>query len=166
MELKHKSEVEKLKERIKELEAENKSLNKVIKESKNYEKEVVALREYAYEESLKDKWVELLTTEEDVDKVGCLAAKDITVIGGHVNWVKNVKAKLPKARFIGAGTITRDLKSIVNSDIVVINTTVLDHKLYWRVMDDINNSDVALVYINNEINVGRVIGKIYSKINL
>ena len=73
---------------------------------------------------------------------------------------------MPKARFIGDGTITRDLKSIVNSDIVVINTTVLDHKLYWRVMDDINNSDVALVYINNEINVGRVIGKIYSKINL
>lgn len=164
MELKHKSDISKLQERIKELESENKSLKKVIKESKNYEKEVVALREYAYEESLKEKGVELITIDEDVDKVDYLSTKNITIIGGHVNWVKNVKAKLPKARFISAGTITRDLKSIVNSDIVVINTTVLDHKLCWRVMEDINNSDVVLVYINTEINVDRVIDKIYSKV--
>lgn len=132
------------------LQKENESLNKKIRNlemkisgMKSDTKEVTALRELAFKMSQESEIANNIPI--DIELLNNISG---TIIGGHPNWRNKIKEQLRNWNLFGPDSFVDD-KTILNSTIVVINTSYLNHTTYNRIIDLIRKENIPLGYVTN-----------------
>lgn len=128
------------------LERENKRLKQDLADSKENEKELIALREFAFslqqEEEPEKSPATVLSTPQ-------LDACHVVVVGGHENWANKLREERPAFTFIHPDEKTISLSFLNRHNTVVFfNTTYNNHTIYERVMKEMRKNDNRLFYIN------------------
>lgn len=119
-----------LERQLAEKEREVRQLQEELQRERDKDKELFALREFAFAQ----KQEELPTAKEEI----VLPAIRCLIIGGYPTWQQKMKAAVPESfTFISAETVTFDINLLRRADLVVINTAVLSHKIYYRVVENI-----------------------------
>lgn len=124
-------------------------LNHEIKSIKNLEfdedsrLELNRLREYVYNISEENEYSEVIKDESSI-----IDTKGI-IIGGHVNWQNKLSEKLPNFKFITADQLNVDPSMITNFEIVLFNTTYLNHSMYYKFIGALRTYDIAFDYIDS-----------------
>lgn len=124
-------------------------LNQEIKHLKSLEfdedsrTELNRLREYVYNLSAENEYRDFETNESTI-----IDAKGI-IIGGHVNWQNKLSEKLPNFRFISADQLNVDPDLISNCEIVLFNTTYLNHSMYYKFIGALRRHGIAFDYVDS-----------------
>lgn len=146
-------------ETLSEAEKQNEKLKKLLKrqeEQREQEKaELIALRNYVYQEE--NEYIE--ETENALqEKNEILKDAKVIIVGGHSNWQGKIKTILTNAVCIMADNPNFTAELVKNAEYIIINTSVLKHACYYRVMS-LKNADAHILYVNSN-NIGRCIQKI------
>lgn len=162
-EFRAKSVDEALKEKIKKIVDENsvlqKKVNKLeseIDQKDKNEKELYALREYAYSQrqEIEDKEI-----KADKEKLNAIRG---VIVGGHVNWINKLKTQLPNWTYIN--DIQFDDNIVKNADILIINVDVMSHTLYNKVQRLFTIYNVPIGYVS-AVNIDKTLVEISNIIN-
>ncbi|WP_432627037.1 hypothetical protein [Brotaphodocola sp.] len=101
------------------------------------------------DEQVKDK-----DTEENSNTSRCaenlrtiLKGRRVIVIGGHVNWQKRFREQFPQWQFVAADKNNYDGESIRSKEVIIVNTAVLKHSCYYRVLAERGENQI-LLYVN------------------
>ena len=70
-----------------------------------------------------------------------------------------MKQILPEYRYIGVDSINVDIKFISNFDYAIVCTNYISHAMYYKLMNNIRDTEVKLIYID-DVNVENVIKKV------
>lgn len=104
------------------------------------------------DEQVKDKNTE--ETEENSNAGRCaeslrtiLKGRRVIVIGGHVNWQKRFREQFPQWQFVAADKNNYDGESIRSKEVIIVNTAVLKHSCYYRVLAERGENQI-LLYVN------------------
>ena len=151
-----------LKETIRKLETENKRLKQQISSSESNTKELTALREYVYHQ-------EEVVTEADTqisreEMCARIMDRNVTILGGHPNWMNKLKETFPSWEYIPIGINTFPKEKVANSELVVIVSNFCKHSMYYRAISAIEMADVELMYQNGG-NMDIFIRSIYEHFN-
>lgn len=153
----------------KELNSANKTIKKLTSDKEKLEnnnKEVVALREFIYSFNNEENCSTLCNDEVTlINMTDELKSKSIAVFGGHPQWISKLKNQLNHIKFIPIERINVDFSFIYNTDLVVVNSIYSAHKLYKKLMVDVEKSDCALMYAN-ESNIDKTIKTMYNQLKL
>ena len=80
-----------------------------------------------------------------------LREKNLVFVGGHEHWHANLKQEFPDAKIIASTDSSAPMNKVSTSDVVVINTAILNHPLYWRAKNAFTyNKNGTLVYLNTQ----------------
>ena len=71
----------------------------------------------------------------------------IIIFGGALKWMKMMKEELPFYSYFGAEDINRDISCIRKCKIVYINTQVLSHAFYYKIVAEASKSGISIEYI-------------------
>lgn len=128
------------------------------KKSEN-DNELIALREYIFNEKTK---CNVAVNEMSLEsKKKELAEKEVIIIGGHENWVTKMKQVFPEFLYISPDSTNRKIDFLKEPNkTIVFNTATNSHSLYYKVISVINNKN-KLHYLNGNYNVDMAIEKIY-----
>lgn len=146
-----------LEKRIRELELE-------LERKEEHALEVHALREYVFKEQNQTEAqvteVNELTEEQKV----ALNEKNIVIIGGHSNWITNMRKELPNALFLDADATGRDFSRVQQSEVhVFVHTKYNNHGNYYKVLRLLKGDKARLHYISVN-NINRVLVEMYESI--
>lgn len=97
------------------------------------------------------------------DFINELREKNLVFIGGHEHWHANLKQTFPDAKIIASTDGSAPMNKVSTSDVVVINTAILNHPLYWRAKNAFTyNKNGTLVYLNTQSsNINKTIDSIH-----
>lgn len=117
--------------------------------------ELIALRNFAYQ--LQDNRERTQEDKAENPEEGVLEQKALSsrlgrpvVIGGHPGWQKKMKKQLENALFLSADNTSFDAASLRNREYIIINTDILKHACYYRIMSEKGvNQKVLYVHGNN-----------------
>lgn len=93
---------------------------------------------------------------EEIEKMGgncaenlrtILKGRRMIVIGGHVNWQKRFREQFPQWQFMSADKNNYDGESIRSKEVIIVNTAVLKHSCYYRVLAERGENQI-LLYVN------------------
>ena len=93
---------------------------------------------------------------EEIEKMGgncaenlrtILKGRRVIVIGGHVNWQKRFREQFPQWQFVSADKNNYDGESIRSKEVIIVNTAVLKHSCYYRVLAERGENQI-LLYVN------------------
>lgn len=152
-------EINKWKEELKKANRQIEQLRQELQETVQNNKEVHSLRQYIstqQEELASNK--PSLSTEEILKS---LRKKKCAVIGGHINWQQKLQALLPEYRYLHADELNRDMRYIDALDAVFINTSVLSHALYGKLMNNMEGNHTDLYYLSGATNIERTLEEMY-----
>lgn len=76
-----------------------------------------------------------------------LKGRRVIVIGGHVNWQKRFREQFPQWQFMSADKNNYDGESIRSKEVIIVNTAVLKHSCYYRVLAERGENQI-LLYVN------------------
>lgn len=76
-----------------------------------------------------------------------LKGRRVIVIGGHVNWQKRFREQFPQWQFVAADKNNYDGESIRSKEVIIVNTAVLKHSCYYRVLAERGENQI-LLYVN------------------
>lgn len=76
-----------------------------------------------------------------------LKGRRVIVIGGHVNWQKRFREQFPQWQFVSADKNNYDGESIRSKEVIIVNTAVLKHSCYYRVLAERGENQI-LLYVN------------------
>ena len=161
--LKYDSEVTKeynstLQKELKAMQKENERLQKIVEKQASIQREVVALRDHAYRSN--DSYEDTESTISIEEMIKRFENDKIYVVGGHENWIKKMKERLPSVKFIPIDK-TGSLAQLKNDGIkVVINTLSNNHANYKRVVSMLTSTS-SLEYINSHVHVETSIKELY-----
>jgi len=130
-------------ERVKELEKENEQLKAELEADKN---ELAALRELAFslrQESQPEK--EKSPPLEEICKA--VNSPAILIVGGHPNWQKQIKDKLPDVNIVPADMLSFDPGSLGAVKLVVFNTAYLNHGMYYKMINYARKNKIKVCYV-------------------
>ena len=153
-------------QQIKDLEAQVKSYQKQLEQNDDYNKlqelesEVVGLRKYIL--TREEEEVPSIPLEEMLKAIG---KKKIIIMGGHQQWQRKVKEALPFVELVYVDLINRDFKIISGYDYVFVNTSVLSHGFYSKLMKTLGKEKNKLRYLSGKVNVEKTIEEIYLAIS-
>lgn len=111
------------------------------------------------------------TTIEPYDEskiINILNDQAVCVIGGHNHWLADMQRILPKAKMYDPDKKNATMEAIETADILIINTSILNHTLYRRVQAAIaENPNVNIAYINTQgSNVSRSLMTVNDQLEL
>lgn len=173
------SEIKELRMRLHEKEHSLQNMTNLFLESKNRLKsvesyvekynqllnEVVALREYVYNESI--AYSEPLEIDIVEDMKRELNKKRVLIIGGPDNWINKLKKDFSNWSFVNYKSSTSISDSILdNMDYIFFYTGFLKHKVYYRFINLLRNRKLDFGYINStniELTIVNVYEEIYRK---
>lgn len=96
----------------------------------------------------------VMPTAESPDSGKCaeslrtiLKGRRVIVIGGHVNWQKRFREQFPQWQFVAADKNNYDGESIRSKEVIIVNTAVLKHSCYYRVLAERGENQI-LLYVN------------------
>lgn len=153
-------EVDGLTEELRQKTYTIRQLEQQIENLEDYSEEVFALRTYAYKVERTEE-----NEEENVPSLNTMIefikSMNIVVIGGSLNWQQKLKEWLPSVELFETDEITRDLSRIKRVDAVFINTAVLSHAFYKKVMKEMNKKGTPLFYLGGHSNMEKTLLEIY-----
>lgn len=156
-------ENKKLKEQLVEMEKRLNStaaeLEREKQEKQQEKKELVALRNYVYENG-QDTYKELeneLTLEEMEED---LRQRNVAIIGGHQNWNNKMKAIFPDWTYIAAEQKVVSESMLSKKELVLVFEEHCKHSLYFKVISSLGQ-DTKLGYIGKSVNIDLCVKKIY-----
>ena len=84
------------------------------------------------------------------------------VYGGAINWIAEQRTRFPYVNFFDAETMPNEA-NVANSDILMLNTFVMNHKYFWIIQHVAKQFGVPMIYFRNKgINSGsRQIMEVY-----
>lgn len=129
------------------LNKENTSLNSKVKDLEairfddNSRMELNRLREYVYNMS-SETYDEVESDNNIIDAAGL-------IIGGHINWQNKIAEKLPNFKFVSTDQLNVDTTIINNYEIVLFNTSYLNHSMYYKFINEIRKKGVPFGYIDS-----------------
>ena len=143
-------------ERVKELEKENEQLKAELEADKN---ELAALRELAF--SLRQEPQLEGEKPPSLEEI-CQAVNSpaILIVGGHPNWQKQIKDKLPDVNIIPADMLSFDPGSLGTVRLVVFNTAYLNHGMYYKIINFVRKNKIRVCYIVSQ-NIEAGVKQIY-----
>ena len=180
---KYQEEIDKLTERLRCIECENKILKEEVKkvnsntsksiysEIKPYQKEIADLKKQVQQNDelvsenlfLKDEIDKLRYLLHNQDKTDDLTeeealkeikkVKKIVVIGGHINWRNKSKTELNMIEFLDGGVVNTDLKILDNADIVLFYSHNMAHSAYDRAIKHVRQNKILFDYLPRITNV-------------
>ena len=162
-------EMKRMEQRISELEKQKKAKEselietecqverlkrELMKKEEKYEKESTELRnlrDYLFhpKEDRKEK-------KEDRPDIGRLGRS--VVIGGHRNWQKKMQQCLPGSQFLTYDNMNFDPTVLRNKKYIIVNTDILKHGLYYKVMNE-RKKEQKILYVHGN-NVERTLREI------
>lgn len=74
--------------------------------------------------------------------------KKIRVFGGPDNWIAEQSRRFPYLSFCDANTMPNE-QSILNADMVLVNTFVMNHKFFWIIQNACKKYNIPLHYFSN-----------------
>jgi len=130
-------------ERVKELEKENEQLKAELEADKN---ELAALRELAF--SLRQESQPEKEKSPPLEEI-CQAVNSpaILIVGGHPNWQKQIKDKLPDVNIVPADMLSFDPGSLGAVKLVVFNTAYLNHGMYYKMINYARKNKIKVCYV-------------------
>lgn len=131
----HKSEINNMQNRIKELELE-------LLEEKNYRAELNALREYIFE--VKNEYIPK-TPDKTLEYY--INNKKMLIIGGSKKWRRKFREKYPKIRTLNGFNENFEISILNNSDYIFFYTGFMNHATYNRAMNFIRLNQIKFSYI-------------------
>lgn len=166
-------EIKKLKEKLHEAENDSahfRSLYEKEKEEKEAllegkeereteKKELIALREYVYNETEEDYVPEKEISYEEMKEA--VKDKRVVIIGGNDNWIKRIRNLCPGWRIISANvspSISRDI--VYKADMVYFFSDTLGHTNYYKFVDILRAHDIKFSYMHG-VNPTRNISQVY-----
>lgn len=140
---------QKAEETLLDLKQQNEKLKKLLakqeEQQKQEKEELIALRNYIYQEEV--KYVE--ETEVSLkEKNQILKDAKVIIVGGHSNWQGKIKTFFKNAVCITADNpnVSQDL--VKNADYIICNTSVLKHSCYYRIMS-LKRADSHILYVGS-----------------
>ena len=118
--------------------------NKTLKENQT---DLVGLRELAFSLKSEDEFVAI----PEAESLNKLRDMDVVVVGGLESWQRKLREYLPKGIFISIGAENFDVRLLHNNHYVFLNTRALTHKLYYRVVESLNENNVLRYFSRNNI---------------
>ena len=141
--------IEKAEEQLGEVDALRHELNEAAAERQRLEEVILALSEQIPD-----------TVEEQEDISDILEHADIgkdikfNIFGGAVNWIAEQRGRFPYISFYDAETLPNEA-AVANSDILMLNTFVMNHKYFWILQRVAKQNGIQIVYFKNKgINSG------------
>lgn len=104
-------------------------------------RELEEIRKYLYQESLEadcdagDEWKKELKNSR------------VLVIGGHKSWQLGMRARFPDWQFFEAGKNNYNSGSIRGKDLIIVNTSMLKHSSYYRIVAE-RSENQKILYVN------------------
>ena len=153
-------EIDALRVRLHEMDHEKKHLAELYSDMKQrYERaekdllaresdreELIALREYAYNSTEEDI---ILTEMSRQDYIDQLKEYKVVIVGGHTNWVRQVRDLFPKWTFVNfKSTTTIDDSVVDHADHVFFYTDALKHHVYYRFVNLVREKKIPFGYIS------------------
>lgn len=116
------------------------NLSNEIDKFSSDKKELAELREHIFN---------LSEDEEVLDDKELFKLKDLNAVcfGGQPKWIARGK-EIVNWRFISPDALNFDVDLIKNSDYVFINTSFINHAMYYKIMENLTENN-KLKYINN-----------------
>ena len=165
-------EIEELRRRLREKEEECKHFRQLYEQTKvslsdareavaqnaNYMEELIALRNYVYSLS---QDVPAIEGDKLEDMKHTIAAKNIIIIGGHINWVNKLKKEFPNWRYLDANiSRVNDNKLLEGADMVYFFTDYLSHSTYGRFVKLVRENRIPFGYIHT-VNVESLVRQVF-----
>lgn len=173
-----KRENKRLKKKLKNVEDSNKKISKELNrtqkeldKNKKNEKELIALRSHLFklqqnEQKLSQEDSDAFTANKQ-EYIEQLSALDIIIVGGHSNWVSNMRNPFPDFTYISGESVNTDLSMLDRKGaIVFLNTDNNTHAQYERVVSVMNKNDNNFHYISGLTNIDRTIAFMIDKLEL
>jgi len=80
------------------------------------------------------------------------------VIGGHRNWQKKLRQCLPGSQFLASDYMNFDPAVLHNKKYIIVNTDILKHGLYYKIMNE-RKKEQKILYVHGN-NVDRTLREI------
>jgi hypothetical protein len=148
--------IEELERKLKQAELQN-------TEDESLKKEVVSLRNYAYQHQQE-------ITPEEVNIVSSLtelkewtAHHRAVIFGGHPNMVNKLKNELPELMYRDVDTLNRNLEFLQSQDVVFLITNYFNHPFYYKLMNELQSlPNTKLVYLTGYPNTERTMKEMWT----
>ncbi len=168
-------EIERLKKKVKGLEAEKKELWEDRKKVKSLEKklsdiqknnederaELIALRDFTY--GLSEHFQEAKKASMQ-EMIRALKNRRILIIGGHINWHNKIREVFPMWKLVAPGA-----SQMINTKIfdgiekVYFFTDCISHSTYQRYISELRSRKIRFGYLH-QVNMEQMITSLYSEI--
>lgn len=154
-------------EEILELKKQLKKQQDIINKNKDNSMELMSLRKAIYSIN-NDLALSSENSDNSFEKKISLMKENIinekiVVFGGNPKWINSLKEELPTYIYFGAEDINRDLSCIKKCKKVYINTQVLSHAFYYKIVSEASKNNVDIEYILKS-DKNAVIEQIYNDI--
>lgn len=73
------------------------------------------------------------------------------VIGGHRNWQRKLRRRLPDSQFLASDYMNFDPAVLHNKKYIIVNTDILKHGLYYKIMNERKKGQKILYVHGNNI---------------
>lgn len=165
-------EIERLKKKVKGLEAEKKELWEDRKKVKTLEKELldlrrsnederaelIALREFTY--GLSEQFHDQKSTSIQ-DMIRALKKKKILIIGGHINWHNKIREIFPSWTLIAPGACQSiNTKIFDGIEKVYFFTDCISHSTYQKYIGELRNRKIKFGYLH-QVNLEQMVTSLY-----
>lgn len=149
--------IEELERKLRQAELQN-------EEDDSLKKEVISLRNYAYQYQQ-----EFNPEEEEANSVSVLTElKEWTtqhpavIFGGHPNMVNKLKGELPELSYRDVDSINRDLEFLQKQEVVFLITNYFNHPFYYKLMKELQSlPDTRLIYLTGYPNTERTMREMW-----
>ena len=130
-----------------ELNAKIRNLEKALEAEQAKAPELNALREFAF--AVQSESTPPKTT---VTLAELIQGKKLVIIGGHVNWRNKMKEQYPAIEFLDGKSTSLDTSIFSNADYILLKTSNMSHKLYYKVIDYLRERKIRFDYLGRSVN--------------
>lgn len=140
---------EKLEQARQQLQKSREQLQEVKVQLEQRKQELAELRDYVYQLTKEPEEVKEGEAADDKYRM-YLKHRRVIVIGGHENWQRRFREYFPGWQFLSSNKNNYDAGCVRNKEIIIVNTAVLKHSSYYRIMSERSREQVVLyVHGNN-----------------
>lgn len=151
----------KLQQQYLQLLNEHNKLNQAFKTEVENKKEIVALREFLFEQINNEKDVRNVVHSND-EIIKFLNSKSIVILGGHINWINKLKKILPAIRHVDIEKRLGDLSFLSKpQQIIFFNTAFNSHSFYNKFIAEMRKNDNLLYFLNHTGSINKSIEEMY-----
>lgn len=124
-----------------EVKESQQSIEKLEREAEEHTQELADLRELVFNQ----KNGEYEKSEKSEIEFPYETKHRIVVFGGHDSWLREIRQKLPKVRFVDKGA-SPNADLIRNADVIWIQANSIAHKHYYKIIDVVRKYNKPIRY--------------------